>query len=462
MIFALLYWAITRQLWAVPAAVVAGIVLALLVRAYRQLTDQWMRASTLAAINRNGAARIRRDWPEIPEAAGSEFASTHPYANDLDIAGHASLLQLLDTTATRMGGARLEAWLVDPAPVEEIDERQDAIRELSSDLEWLQELQQETLLGEGDDAETDKFLAWARGEQSAGPLPAATWLARLTNLLTIAILALSIGGVIDSYALTIPFAINLVLMFVYAGRMNPSIDAALTHGKAIRSYSETLRVLTSKPHQAALLQHIDAPLNIEGVSAAEATDRLAKILSWGVPTGSLGSYIVQAVTSWNIHFYDQLEKWRNTYGDDVPQWLDAIASYEALGALANLAHDNPEWAYPQVDDDLDTVLATELGHPLIAETRRVCNDVQVGPPGTFLFVTGSNMSGKSTLLRSIGINVVLANAGAPVCAGSMSLPPLSVWTSVRIVDSLESGVSYYMAELLRLKQIVEATHTVTP
>ena len=172
--------------------------------------------------------------------------------------------------------------------------------------------------------------------------------------------------------------------------------------------------------------------------------------------------MLQFACAWDIHFYDRLEAWREKYGAQVPHWLEAIGWYEALGALANLAHDNPGWVYPEVSASNDRIAGSQLGHPLIPAARRVCNDVNLGPPGTFLFVTGSNMSGKSTLLRSIGVDTVLANSGGPACAEALSLPPISLWTSVRIVDSLEMGVSYYMAELLRLKQIVDASKTPQP
>lgn len=135
---------------------------------------------------------------------------------------------------------------------------------------------------------------------------------------------------------------------------------------------------------------------------------------------------------------------------------ETIGVFEALSALAGLTHDNPEWVFADISLDHQSFEAQRLGHPLIPEESRVCNDVNVGPPGSFLLVTGSNMSGKSTLLRSIGVNAVLARAGGPSCASSLTLPPFDLWTSVRVTDSLESGVSFYMAELLRLKAVYDA------
>lgn len=460
LIAAALYWVFTSELWAVPAAVVAGILLALLVRRYRQLTVEWMRASTLALVNRYGVARQQRDWNNLPEPASVTVPATHPYAGDLDIVGKASLLQLLDTTGTTMGGERLTGWLLDPAPPHEIPSRQEAVRELSQDLPWLQELQQRALLGEIDDDNTAAFLDWLRAPGTR--LPLLTWLARSSVLAAILVLALAIAGQIDSGWLAIPLMANLVIATALHRKVGRQMDAAMEHGSAIRAYAGLLELLDGKQRQAELLREIDAPLRTDGVSSSQAASQLAQILSFGVPRGSLQSYVLQFACAWDVHFYDRLERWRETYGAHVPHWLEAIGWYEALGALANLAHDNPEWVYPDVSETHDRIAATQLGHPLIPANRRVCNDVTVGPPGSFLFVTGSNMSGKSTLLRSIGIDSVLANAGAPACAQTLSLPPISLWTSVRIVDSLEMGVSYYMAELLRLKQIVDASQTEQP
>lgn len=454
MIAAALYWVFTRELYGVPAAIIAGVILALLVRRYRQLTALWERASTLATVNRYGAARVRRDWASLPDPPPIEVPDGHPYARDLDIVGHASLQQLVDTTGTTMGRDRLADWLLTPADPADIPARQDAVRELSSDLDWLQELQQRALRGKIDDEQTTAFLEWI--ESPGLRLPVLTWLARLSVLGLLAIIVLSVAGVLDSSLLAIAFAVNLVISAALHRKVGQRLDAAIEHGSAIRSYAELLDLLSDRTHAATLLQEIDGPLRVDGVAASEAADKLAKILSYGIPRGSLQSYVMQAAVAWDVHVYDRLEAWRERYGAQVPHWLEAIGWYESLGALANLAHDNPGWVYPGLGGNNDRLSATELGHALIPESRLVCNDVTIGPPGTFLFVTGSNMSGKSTLLRSVGMNVVLANMGAPACAREMSLPPISLWTSVRIVDSLEAGISYYMAELLRLKQVVDA------
>lgn len=196
--------------------------------------------------------------------------------------------------------------------------------------------------------------------------------------------------------------------------------------------------------------------------AASQLRRLARLTSWAITRDSPLYFPLQALTGWDIHHLAALERWQAESGAQVRIWLRTLGEMEALVALAGLAHDQPTWVYPELDPGQDSFLAADLGHPLLADAVRVTNDVTVGPPGSFLLVTGSNMSGKSTLLRAIGVNAVLAATGAPVCARSLRLPPLRLWTSVRVEDSLARGVSFFMAELLRLKQVVDAADVSVP
>jgi DNA mismatch repair ATPase MutS len=170
---------------------------------------------------------------------------------------------------------------------------------------------------------------------------------------------------------------------------------------------------------------------------------------------------VQAVTLWDFYVLFALERWRRGSGPRVRGWLDALAELDALTQLATARRDNESWAAPVIDAS-DVITADAIGHPLIPDERRVANDVTVGPRGTVLLITGSNMSGKSTLLRSIGLNIVLAQCGAPVCATRMTLPESDLQTSIRVQDSLERGLSYFMAALARLKGVVDAAEHERP
>jgi DNA mismatch repair ATPase MutS len=185
--------------------------------------------------------------------------------------------------------------------------------------------------------------------------------------------------------------------------------------------------------------------------------RLNRILGFGELRrgAAILHFPLQALTLWDFHVLFALERWRKMSGRRVSGWLDALGELDALAQLGTARRDNPDWAIPEVGPT-GQVTAEAIGHPLIADDRRVANDVTIGPRGTVLLITGSNMSGKSTLLRSVGLNIVLAHAGGVVCARQMALPECDLQTSIRVQDSLERGLSYFMAALARLKGVVDA------
>ena len=170
---------------------------------------------------------------------------------------------------------------------------------------------------------------------------------------------------------------------------------------------------------------------------------------------------LHTLTLWDLHVWWAIDRWRRRHGHQVRVWLDAVGCIDAASGLASLAYDQPAWSYPVIDESSSRIDGVAVGHPLLADAVRVTNDVQLGPPGRFLLITGSNMSGKSTLLRAIGLNVVLAQAGGPVCAEALSLPPLALAHEHAGPDSLELGLSLFMASLVRLQQIVTAARTAT-
>ena len=218
--------------------------------------------------------------------------------------------------------------------------------------------------------------------------------------------------------------------------------------------------MIAMPATSNRLQAIEQDANREHGGALGSLSDLHRVMTLAGLRHSGLLYVplyipLQFVLLWDFHVLAALERWQARNGPQVRKWFDALGQFEALASLASVRRDHPTWAFPEIDPDADRLSARDLGHPLLPDDSRITNDVDVGPAGTLLLVTGSNMSGKSTLLRAIGVNVALAQAGAPVCASRFTLPPLAVTTSMRIRDSLEEGTSFYMAELKRLKQIVD-------
>jgi DNA mismatch repair ATPase MutS len=236
-----------------------------------------------------------------------------------------------------------------------------------------------------------------------------------------------------------------------------SFDRLEAREKEFQLYADALALVPERSYQSPLLQRIAADLAPQGRPAHRWMEILqGRIGLADARHSGILHFFLQSFLLWDFHTLYLLELWQRDAGPHVRKWLRALGDFEALCALAGLRHDNPGWVFPRVEKGKDRFSAKALGHPLLPEARRVTNDVEVGPPGTFLLVTGSNMSGKSTLLRSIGVNAVLAQAGGPVCAEELRMPPVTLATSILVEDSLADGVSFFLAELHRIRAVVDA------
>jgi DNA mismatch repair ATPase MutS len=249
--------------------------------------------------------------------------------------------------------------------------------------------------------------------------------------------------------------LNIALSYQLRERTSGTFDRIEAREGEFQLYAEALERIAERPYAARELRRILKGLTVHGKPAHQ----WMALLHRGVDLSDVrhSAYLhlpLQALFLWDFHVLLLLEKWQRNAGPSVRGWLAALGRFEALSALAMLRFEQPGWAFPVVDRGADRFEARELGHPLIADGVRVNNDVTVGPLGTVLLVTGSNMSGKSTLLRSIGVNAVLAQAGGPVCAASLRMPPVTLATSILVEDSLAEGISFFMAELKRIQKIV--------
>jgi hypothetical protein len=308
-------------------------------------------------------------------------------------------------------------------------------------------------------AQFETFLQWTESPSWFGERPLVLWGARIIPVLTITSAVLAILGRLPSTAPGLSIIAGLLLLARYRSAMADHLTSALRHGTGLRPQRQMLEQLAAATLEAPLLIR-EQQRGIGGIAALRALDRTLSLFEG---QGSLIHAIFAALLLWDAQAIAALDWWRRRHGPNVRASLEALGTVEALAALGTLAHDNPSWRFPTVDTPgVDRLTAKRLGHPLLSPAIRVGNDVTVGPPGTLLLVTGSNMSGKSTLLRAIGLNAVLAQAGAPVCAEELTMPAVDVRTSIRLVDSLERGVSLFMAELERLKQIVDAARASSP
>ncbi|MBO0684386.1 MAG: DNA mismatch repair protein MutS [Candidatus Dormibacteraeota bacterium] len=408
-------------------------------------------------INDEALARLGRRWNTLPHRLQPPADPAHPYAQDLDLFGRASLLHLLDCTTGPMGSGTLAGWLLAPADPGVVEGRQAGVRELASLLELREELQ---VRGRSRDAgqtpDPEPFLAWCEDAPWLRHRPALLWAARLSPLLLWASLVAWLVRLAPVPLWPVFLVANLGIGLLAAEATQRVLARVVEHKGALDQYGEQLGLLAGAGFSAPDLERLRSAAAAGGVSSDRLLRRLDRIVGFAVPPGSVAWLALQALFLWNVHVLWALERWQALAGGRARTWLQALGELEALASLAGLAHAHPSWAFPELDPDAEGLVAEAIGHPLLPPAVRIDNDVSLGPPGTFLLVTGSNMSGKSTLLRSIGVNSVLAAAGAPVCARRLRLPPVRLWTSMRVADSLEEGVSQFLAEVRRLKQIVDA------
>ena len=436
------------------------------------------RADAALALARSGRARLARDWNALANVSPpADFdRQRHSYARDLDIYGHASLTRWLGPTSTADGATRLSRWLLAPTAADDIAARQIAVDELAARGEWRESFAIEGRLGAAAPPDLDDFLEWAEDPVPALPamlkplsvaLPLATWgllLWWLGGAVTrLPPMTADTAGVWIADSLAngwwwVPVVISAILSRATARRIGAVFDRALLGQRALERHADMLALVCDATWKAPRLTALQAKLRAGG-DAPHLVRRLARLGGWSeLRSGAPLLYgPLQALTLWDFHVLFGLERWRAVTGRHVRGWLDALGEIDALAVLSIVRADEPAWTMPSVDPAARELTATGLGHPMMAGARRVANDVTVGPPGTILCITGSNMSGKSTLLRAIGLNAVLAQAGAPVCAAAFRMPPADVRTSIHIQDSLELGLSYFMAALARLKEIVDAS-----
>jgi hypothetical protein len=481
---ALIWWSLASlrgqaEVYGVGAGLAALIAFAVLVVRHARVLDEVAHSDAAIGLARQGLARLARDWQGLAEVAPPPALdwNAHPYLRDLDLYGHASLTRWLGSPATPHGAQRVSEWLLSPASLPVIRERQIAIEELAPKREWREAFAVQGRLGGAGAAAPDlaRFLTWAESRTSGVPrqiqplvllltaltwILVAVWLAGAVNRLppfTGDTWDVWLGDALSNGWFWWPVAINVLLSLALASRVYDAFGRATFGERALERHAAMLAAICNEPWHAPLLTSQRARLQAGG-TAPELLRHLSRLSGWAeLRTGAALLHLpIQAFTLWDFHVLFALERWRARCGAEVRGWLEALGETDALSVLSIIRADEPMWAMPVVDADLTQVTATEIAHPLMAPDRRVANDVSVGPAGTLLLITGSNMSGKSTLLRSIGINLVLAQAGAPVCAAFFRTPPVRIYTSIHIEDSLELGLSYFMAALARLKQIVDA------
>ncbi|SDL75343.1 MutS domain III [Catalinimonas alkaloidigena] len=448
------YFANVRLLGGVAATLaigLAGFVIAL--KRHQQVAHQRDEARHLKEINDEEAARLRHQFRHLPD--GAQYADLrHPYTSDLDVFGPHSLFQYLNRTTTHEGSNRLAAWLQYPAEAAILAQRHAALRELSEQLDWRQQVQ---AAGRHAPAAQPPLLneTPSRIFQEKSWLSTLRWVLPLVTLTLFALVALSI------LPLWVPLLALLGQILLLRQVFQPLYEATFqgdAQGKRLKSYVALFQAIEQASFSAPLLQRLHQTLT-QPQRASRVIADLSAIVQWLDSRANLLYGIFNGLLLIDLWILHRLERWQEHNLPQLPAWLDALAELDALNSLAATHFAHPDWCLPASSDEPVFLEAISLGHPLLPPDRRVTNDLALSGLGETLLITGANMSGKSTFLRTVGAGMVMALAGAPVCAAQMRVSRMQVFTSMRTQDSLEESVSGFYAELKRIRQLLDLLNT---
>jgi hypothetical protein len=417
------------------------------------------RASAALRFHERGLARLDHAWDKLSKASERFRSTDHPFAGDLDVFGHGSLMQLVDATETRFGEERLAAWLSQTDPgrwPEDVTARQGAVRDMATRAAFREALATAGGVLADEKPDPAPLLGWA---EKTGGLPRV--LAVLAWVLPAAVIGLiALGPVLglSTRVVTIAVIAQIAVGIAVGVRLTPMLSAASSRESAATRWRSMIAAVEDEPFEAPLLVRLRERLAAGKRTASQEIAALERIVAFvDARQNEVFRLLVGPLLMWDVHCAFALLRWRARAGAQVRGWLDALGEVEALASLGGFAHEHPGFAWPEPAPE-PCFEARGLGHPLIAHAQRVGNDVSLPSAGKALVVTGSNMSGKSTLLRAVGVNAALAFAGAPACAAALRIGPARVATSMRIEDSLEHGVSHFFAELRRLKRVLDLAH----
>ncbi|MES2774254.1 MAG: hypothetical protein V4722_08725 [Bacteroidota bacterium] len=412
----------------------------------------------LIAINQQELNTANGQYFDMPNGA-HHLPPLHHYANDLDIFGRASLYQYVNRTNSEQGGAVLADWLLHPAETGMIHQRQEAAKEILDQYQWRQQLQAHGAAEPITSATQQKIKTWLQNEDSF--FTKAIWQAIrfIGPAIIITITVLYIG---DNIA-TRWFNLSLLVFFIITGyiskKTTPTYNTLNKIAPEISTLSNSIRHIENQEFKAAWLAENRQQFTDGHSKASVSVKTLNGILSrLDIRLNPVAFIPLNILLFWDLQQMLSFEKWKKANKEKIMHWFDALGQMEAMNSVATLAFNHQDWCFPQIAEDHGTYTATELGHPLIPKHKRVDSSFSTDGLGKIGIITGSNMAGKSTFLRSIGLSLVMGMAGMPVCAVAARFSRMAVISTMRISDNLEESTSTFYAELKKLKEIIDAVN----
>jgi len=454
-LFMLFYYIKTNENLYVIFAFLSFVGFIFLMRIHSRLSFQKQLTTALLKINENEISFLKRE--KLPFENGIEFNDFHhPYSYDLDIFGEHSLFQNLNRTATFVGKKILAKRLLIQLPNEVILENQEAINELKNKIDWRQDFLALSMISNDSKSSYDSLVFWNSFKNNALPKVLVALSVILPTLFFGILGAYFITSktILLSY-LTYVFIANLIVLGKSFKRIQSEIAKADNVDKIIKQYSLLVQKIEKESFQSRKLIDLQQQLIFKNATASTHLKQLSELFSRMDTISNLVTAIVfNGTFLFNLHVLKALLKWKDNYSTELEKWIEIIGEFEALNSLANLAYNNNDFIFPEINSEYK-IGFSNLSHPLLNPETRVGNDTHFYPE-SFMILTGSNMSGKSTFLRSAGVNMVLGGIGSVVCASKANIHPLPVLVSMRLSDSLADSESYFFAEIKRLKQIMDA------
>jgi len=431
----------------------------LLAPTQQNISDERRHFERAAEFYRSGLERLDDRWTGKGSTGLKFLSPSHPYAEDLDLFGAGSLFELISRARTSVGEATLADWLLSPTSKDVVVSRQAAVDELRSSLDLREDI---ALLGENIHTGAD---AAALSEWAAAPAWKITGSVRtigflLSGLALLTLIAWIAG--LDAKIFLITVIISQLFGFHFRGPVQKVISSVDVPAKDLRLLVEVLRRIEQEQFTSPRLVELRSQLDVAGLPPSRQIAKLKRLTELLDSRRNLFFAPIAFIVLWPLHCAIAIELWRQKSGPAVARWLAAVGEIEALSSIAGYAFEHPNDPFPEFVEEGASFDATALGHPLISNSQNVRTDLRLSVNSSVLIVSGSNMSGKSTLLRSVGTNAVLALAGAPVRATRLLISPVQVGASIRVQDSLQAGASRFYAEITRLRQIVELTKGTIP
>jgi hypothetical protein len=443
-------------IWPLLIVIGAFVVLAII---HDKVLKRIQRIDVLIAFYDRGLARIEGRWSGTGETGERFIDPAHPYSRDLDIFGKGSLFELLCTMRTRAGEETLADWLLTPALPQEIRARQSAARDLQNRREF-----RERLFTAGNKVRPclnpAKLIAWGQREWSFG--------SRLISILTAILAALWVASIVygviqnDYFPLLLSSFLNLAIRALLKKRLEASIAAVEDIAADLDLFVELLEIIEQENFGCERLIQLRSALYVDGVSPSIAVKKLNRIVHYLSQNENLAVRWIFAFIFWTVQFATMAESWRKKYGTRISVWLATLGEMEALAALSCYAFEHPGDTWPEIFDGPALFDAESFAHPLLQGESAIRNDLRLGDALQLIVLSGPNMSGKSTFVRGIGVNAVLAQCGAPVRAKRLRMSRLAVGASICVLDSLSGGISRFYAEIKRLKSISDLAQGTIP